>query len=111
METYMQRTELRRARRAAFASATMLAGLALPAAALAQAGLTWATPGGDPQGTRFSSLNEINASNVGSLVEDFSVPTNTFQNHEGAPLVVNNTMYIETPFPNNLIAVDLRKGA
>jgi PQQ-dependent dehydrogenase (methanol/ethanol family) len=29
--------------------------------------------------------------------------------HEGSPLVVGNTMYIVTPFPNNLIALDLTK--
>src|SRR3954469_20382336 len=29
--------------------------------------------------------------------------------HEAAPLVVNNTMYIVTPFPNNLYALDLTK--
>ena len=29
--------------------------------------------------------------------------------HEGQPLVVNNTMYVVTPFPNNLIALDLTK--
>ena len=28
--------------------------------------------------------------------------------HEGSPLVVNNTMYVITPFPNNLIALDLK---
>ena len=29
--------------------------------------------------------------------------------HEGQPLVFGNTMYVVTPFPNNLIAVDLTK--
>jgi lanthanide-dependent methanol dehydrogenase len=29
--------------------------------------------------------------------------------HEGGPLVVGSTLYIVTPFPNNLIALDLNK--
>jgi lanthanide-dependent methanol dehydrogenase len=35
--------------------------------------------------------------------------TGTLQGHEGAPLVVNNTMYVVTPFPNILYALDLTK--
>ncbi len=95
--------------RASLTAATMLAGIAVPLAAFAQAGAEWTTERGDPQGTAFSALSEINDSNVGKLVEDFSVPTNTFENHEGSPLVVGNIMYMETPFPNNLIAVDLTR--
>jgi alcohol dehydrogenase (cytochrome c) len=90
----------------------MLAGLAIPliaspVPARAQAGAEWTTQRGDSQGTAYSALSEINASNVGTLVEDFSVPTGTFENHEGGPLVVGNVMYLATPFPNKLIAVDL----
>ena len=29
--------------------------------------------------------------------------------HEGGPLVVGSTLYMVTPFPNNLIALDLTK--
>jgi alcohol dehydrogenase (cytochrome c) len=96
--------------RASLAAATILAGAALPAAAMAQSSSTtgqWWTTRGDPQGTGYSVLSEINSSNVQNLVEDFSVPTGTYQNHEGSPLVVGNIMYAETPWPNNLIAIDL----
>ncbi len=98
--------------RESLAAATMLAGIALPAAVMAQSSSTtgeWWTTRGDPQGTAYSALSEINAGNVSKLVEDFSVPTNTFENHEGSPLVVGNIMYAETPFPNNLIAIDLAR--
>jgi glucose dehydrogenase len=27
--------------------------------------------------------------------------------HEGAPLVIGNVMYVHTPFPNNVFALDL----
>lgn len=86
-----------------------LALLAAPGAALADAGATWTTPAGDLQGTRYSALNEINTSNAGKLVEEFNFPTNSIASHEGNPLVVNNVMYVVTPWPNKLIAMDLTK--
>jgi alcohol dehydrogenase (cytochrome c) len=81
--------------------------LSQPRHAIAQAGDTWTTPAGTLQGTRYSSLNQITTSNVGGLVEEFSFPTNTKASHQGGPLVVNNVMYVVTPWPNNLIAMDL----
>jgi alcohol dehydrogenase (cytochrome c) len=90
---------------------TLLAALVLlaaPSAAFAQAGATWTTSAGDPQGTRYSALNEITSANAGSLVEEFNFPTNVIASHEGNPLVVNNVMYVVTPWPNKLIAMDLK---
>ena len=87
----------------------LLVLLAAPCAALAQSGATWTTPSGDLQGTRYSSLSEITTSNVGSLVEEFNFPTNAIASHEGNPLVVNNVMYVVTPWPNKLIAMDLTR--
>lgn len=75
------------------------------------AGKEWRTPAGTAQGTRFSSLEEINTKNVQQLEEEFSFRTGIDAGHEGAPLVVGSTMYMVTPFPNKLIAFDLeRKG-
>jgi len=88
---------------------TLLVLLAAPRTALAQSGATWTTPSGDLQGTRYSSLSEITTSNVGSLVEEFNFPTNAIASHEGNPLVVNNVMYVVTPWPNKLIAMDLTR--
>ena len=42
-----------------------------------------------------------------AVVTTFS--TGVPHGHEGQPLVFGNTMYVVTPFPNNLIAVDLTK--
>lgn len=82
--------------------------VALPSPAQAQsAGAEWSTPSGSPQGTRFSSLTSITPANVGSLVEEFAFSTDTVASHQGQPLVVGSTMYIVTPFPNKLIALDL----
>jgi len=82
--------------------------LTAPGAAFAQAGATWTTSAGDLQGTRYSSLNEITTANAGSLVEEFNFPTNVIASHEGNPLAVNNVMYVVTPWPNKLIAMDLK---
>ena len=68
----------------------------------AGAGGDWLTAGGDYRQTRFSSLNEITAANVGDLKVAWTFATGLVRGHEAAPLVVNNTMYIVTPFPNNV---------
>jgi len=80
-------------------------------AALAQAaGAEWTTPAGTVQGTRFSSLSQINTGNVGQLREEFHFTTGVQAGHEGAPLVVGSTMYVVAPFPNRLFALDLSRG-
>ncbi len=109
----MRNSTRQRAWRMSLAAATILAAGGAPLAAMAQSSSTngdWWTTRGDPQGTAYSVLNEINASNVGTLVEEFKVPTHTYENHEGSPLVVGNVMYAETPWPNKLIAIDLANG-
>jgi lanthanide-dependent methanol dehydrogenase len=70
---------------------------------------TWVTPEGDYAGTRFSPLNQITKDNVKNLHVISTMSTGIPHGHEGGPLVVNNTMYVVTPFPNNLIALDLTK--
>lgn len=69
----------------------------------------WTIPAGDYAGTRYSPLDQINAENVKNLklvgVMEMGIPHGA----EGQPLVVNDTMYVVTPFPNDLIALDLTK--
>ena len=103
----------KRVRRPLLALTFMLAAAALPQGAFAQAaGAEWPTPAGTPEGTRFSSLADITSANVNTLVEEFAFPTGTKASHQGQPLVVGTTMYIVTPYPNKLIALDLtRAGA
>jgi PQQ-dependent dehydrogenase (methanol/ethanol family) len=69
----------------------------------------WTRPAKDYASTRFSQLNQINTSNAGNLRVAFTFSTAVNRGHEAAPLVVNNTMYIVTPFPNYLYALDLTK--
>jgi alcohol dehydrogenase (cytochrome c) len=78
-----------------------------PFAAHAQTGAEWLSAGGTQQGTRFSSLTDITSANANTLVEEFNYPTGTKGSHQGSPIVVGSTMYVVTPFPNNLIALDL----
>lgn len=67
----------------------------------------WTLPAGDYANTRYSPLNQINAGNVKGLKVVTTLSTGVPRGHEGNPLVVNNTLYAVTPFPNFLIAVDL----
>lgn len=97
-------------RRHRAALVAVLAGALLaPAAALA-AGADWRQAAGDVKGTRYSTLRDINRGNVARLVEDFAIPTNVKGSHQGQPLVVGGIMYVVTPFPNHLIAIDAAKG-
>jgi lanthanide-dependent methanol dehydrogenase len=86
---------------------TLLAAGAYSGTAMAQAGANWVEAGGVPQGTRYSTLNAITQGNVATLTEEFSYPTGVLGAHEGGPLVVGSVMYIVTPWPNKLIALDL----
>jgi PQQ-dependent dehydrogenase (methanol/ethanol family) len=59
--------------------------------------------------TRYSGLADVNTGNVGSLRLAWSFSTGTIRGNEAAPLIVNQTMYVVTPFPNDLYALDLTK--
>jgi PQQ-dependent dehydrogenase (methanol/ethanol family) len=69
----------------------------------------WTMPAGDYASTRFSPLDQINAADVGKLQVAFTFSTGVNRGQEAAPLVVGDTMYLVTPFPNYLIALDLAK--
>jgi PQQ-dependent dehydrogenase (methanol/ethanol family) len=63
----------------------------------------------DYANTRFSALNQINAQNVNQLKLAWTFSTGGTRGEEAAPLVIGDTMYIVTPFPNYLYALDLTK--
>ncbi|HET9683231.1 MAG TPA: hypothetical protein VFP15_03960, partial [Gemmatimonadaceae bacterium] len=69
----------------------------------------WTMPAKDYAGLRYSQLAEITTANVKNLVPKWTFSTSVLRGHEEGPLVVNNTMYIVTPFPNLLYALDLTK--
>jgi PQQ-dependent dehydrogenase (methanol/ethanol family) len=67
----------------------------------------WVMQQGDDANTRYSKLNQINASNVKKLVPAWTFSTGVLRGHEGGPLVVGDVMYVHTPFPNTVYALDL----
>jgi PQQ-dependent dehydrogenase (methanol/ethanol family) len=67
----------------------------------------WVMPAKNYQSTRFSPLNEINANSVKNLKVAWTFSMASDRGEEAAPLVVNNTMYVVSPFPNTLYALDL----
>ena len=67
----------------------------------------WVMPAGDYANTRYSKLNQINASNVGKMQVAWSFSTGVLRGHEGGPLIIGNMMYVHTPFPNKVYALDL----
>ena len=72
----------------------------------------WVRPAKDFASTRFSDLDEITPETVKQLGVKVTFSTGYTRGHEAAPLVVQGTMYLVTPFPNVLYALDLtRPGA
>ncbi len=69
----------------------------------------WLTPNKDYASTRFSGLSEINLSNVDKLKAVTTFSTGLVSGHEAPPLVAGDTMYLVTPFPNILYAIDLKQ--
>ena len=67
----------------------------------------WVRPAKDYSSTRFSTLDQLTPDSVKQLVVKGTFSTGVLRGHEAAPLVVNNTMYVVTPFPNVLYALDL----
>ncbi len=67
----------------------------------------WVQPAGDYANTRYSKLNQITAANVGKLQVAWTFSTGVLRGHEGGPLIIGNMMYVHTPFPNKVYALDL----
>lgn len=67
----------------------------------------WAIQTGDYKNQRFSQLDQINAENVGDLQVAWTFSTGVLRGHEGSPLVIGDVMYVHTPFPNIVYALDL----
>ncbi|WP_119461651.1 methanol/ethanol family PQQ-dependent dehydrogenase [Rhodospirillaceae bacterium SYSU D60014] len=99
------------------AAIVVAATLALPTVALANEELLkmegdpnqWVTQLGNYSGTRYSGLDQINSENVGDLQVAWSFSTGVLRGHEGGPLVIGDVMYIHTPFPNIVYALDLNE--
>jgi lanthanide-dependent methanol dehydrogenase len=101
-------------RKMAFA-AVLIAPVVLTLPATANDGLLkmsqdpnqWVIPTGDYANTRYSKLDQINASNAGRIAPAWTFSTGVLRGHEGGPLVIGDVMYVHTPFPNIVYALDL----
>ena len=67
----------------------------------------WPMPGADYSNSRYSELAEITPANAKNLRAAWTFSTGVLRGHEGQPLVVGNTMYLVTPYPNVSYAIDL----
>lgn len=67
----------------------------------------WVMPTGNYNNQRYSKLDQINAKNVNDLKVAWTFSTGVLRGHEGGPLVIGSTMYVHTPFPNIVYALDL----
>ena len=85
---------------------------------MAQPGREWSSWGGDPGGSKYSPLTQINKSNVRGLkplwifdTTDFSdgKRLTTMSAFEATPLVIDGVMYVTSPF-HRLFALDPETG-
>src|SRR5690349_25043007 len=56
--------------------------------------------------TRYSGLDQINTKNVGELKLAWTFSLGSPHGQEAAPLIVNGTMYVVGPYPNDVFALD-----
>ena len=66
----------------------------------------WTIPAKDYASTRFSELDQITAGNVRGLRLAWTFSTGVLRGHEAAPIVADGTMFVVTPWPNYLYAID-----
>src|SRR4051812_17400282 len=69
----------------------------------------WTMAPKDYANTRFSTLTQLTRENVRSLRCAWTFGTGVNKGQEAAPIVVGSTMFVVTPFPNYLYAIDLAK--
>jgi PQQ-dependent dehydrogenase (methanol/ethanol family) len=69
----------------------------------------WVMPNGNYSSTRYSELKQITKENVKHLQPVWTFSTGVLRGHEGGPLVMGDVMYVHTPFPNIVYALDLNE--
>ncbi len=68
----------------------------------------WVMQTGDYANHRYSPLDQINKDNVKNLQVKWTFSTGVLRGHEGGPLIIGDVMYLHTPFPNIVYALDLK---
>ena len=69
----------------------------------------WHSQARDYANTRYSPLDQVTTQNVSRLRVAWTFSDGTQNGHEAAPLVLDDTMFLVTPFPNLVYALDLSK--
>ena len=64
-------------------------------------------PTGDYANHRYCKLKQITAANVHKLEPAWTFSTGVLRGHEGGPLVIGDVMYVHSPFPNKVFAINL----
>ena len=74
---------------------------------MAQDSGQWVMPAQNYAAQRHSALTEIKTDNVADLKAAWTMSTGATRGHEGQPLVIGDTLYFESAYPNHVYAVDL----
>lgn len=69
----------------------------------------WTMAAKDYASSRYSGLAQITTANAKDLKLAWTFSTGTLTGNEAAPLVVGDTLYVVTPYPNVLYALDLKQ--
>ncbi len=67
----------------------------------------WCIQQHDYAGHRYSTLDQINTKNANTMQVAWTFATGVLRGHEGSPVVIGSTMYLHTPFPNIVFALNL----
>ena len=95
---------------------SLLCVLDVPEAAVAQEGSAgdpsqWVMPNANYAGWNYSPLDQINVDNVEQLTMAWTMQLGIQDSYEASPIVIGDTMYMVTPKPNYVYALDLvRQG-
>ena len=90
---------------------TRIVGFVLVSAGLllASSAQQWPAYGGSPEGSRYSSLAQINRENVKALAVAWTYDTGETGGFQVHPIVVNGVLYANTP-RHRVIALDAATG-
>lgn len=69
----------------------------------------WIMPEKNYAGLRFSGLDQIDVGNAKNLAVAWTFSVGVLRGQEAAPIVADDTMFVVTPYPNILYALDLTK--
>src|SRR4051812_47355413 len=70
----------------------------------------WPMAAHDYANTRYSELNQITSANISGLKVAWMFSVGVARGQEAAPLIVDDTMYIVSAYPNKVFALDSATG-